>query len=148
MKLNIKYIKMNKKPFYKIKEIVSNINEIIKHNIQFNIIAIIGSQDILITNNNLNIVQIHIIDETGKIKLLIENFSDKTILNNLLKIGNECIFRNLKAKLYNGYLYFILNYIENNNIKSSKNNICKREKIFINSNDYSQIKFSIIDKKQ
>ena len=139
---------MNKKPFYKIKEIVSNINEIIKYNIQFNIIAIICSQDILITNNNLNIVQIHIIDETGKIKLLIENFSDKTILNNLLKIGNECIFRSLKAKLYNGYLYFILNYIENNNIKSSQNNICKREKIFIKSNDYSQIKFSIIETKQ
>ena len=139
---------MNKKPFYKIKEIVSNINEIIKYNIQFNIIAIICSQDILITNNNLNIVQIHIIDETGKIKLLIENFSDKTILNNLLKIGNECIFRSLKAKLYNGYLYFILNYIENNNIKSSQNNICKREKIFIKSNDYSQIKFSILETKQ
>jgi hypothetical protein len=139
---------MNKKPFYKIKEIVSNINEIIKYNIQFNIIAIICSQDILITNNNLNIVQIHIIDETGKIKLLIENFSDKTILNNLLKIGNECIFRSLKAKLYNGYLYFILNYIENNNIKSSQNNICKREKIFIKSNDYSQIKFSILETKK
>ena len=139
---------MNKKPFYKIKEIVSNINEIIKRNIQFNIIAIICSQDILITNNNLNIIQLSIIDDTGRIKLLVENFSDKTILNNLLKIGNECIFRNLKAKLFNGYLYFILNFIENNNIKLSQNNICKREKISINSNDYSQIKFSIIDTKQ
>ena len=138
---------MNKKPFYKIKEIVSNINEIIKRNIQFNIIAIICSQDILITNNNLNIIQLSIIDDTGRIKLLVENFSDKTILNNLLKIGNECIFRNLKAKLFNGYLYFILNFIENNNIKLSQNNICKREKISINSNDYSQIKFSIIKKK-
>jgi hypothetical protein len=138
---------MNKKPFYKIKEIVSNINEIIKRNIQFNIIAIICSQDILITNNNLNIIQLSIIDDTGRIKLLVENFSDKTILNNLLKIGNECIFRNLKAKLFNGYLYFILNFIENNNIKLSQNNICKREKISINSNDYSQIKFSIIEKK-
>ena len=139
---------MNKKPFYKIKEIVSNINEIIKRNIQFNIIAIICSQDILITNNNLNIIQLSIIDDTGRVKLLVENFSDKTILNNLLKIGNECIFRNLKAKLFNGYLYFILNFIENNNIKLSQNNICKREKISINSNDYSQIKFSIIDTKQ
>ena len=138
---------MNKKPFYKIKEIVSNINEIIKRNIQFNIIAIICSQDILISNNNLNIIQLSIIDDTGRIKLLVENFSDKTILNNLLKIGNECIFRNLKAKLFNGYLYFILNFIENNNIKLSQNNICKREKISINSNDYSQIKFSIIKKK-
>jgi hypothetical protein len=138
---------MNKKPFYKIKEIVSNINEIIKRNIQFNIIAIICSQDILITNNNLNIIQLSIIDDTGRVKLLVENFSDKTILNNLLKIGNECIFRNLKAKLFNGYLYFILNFIENNNIKLSQNNICKREKISINSNDYSQIKFSIIEKK-
>lgn len=138
---------MNKKPFYKIKEIVSNINEIIKRNIQFNIIAIICSQDILITNNNLNIIQLSIIDDTGRVKLLVENFSDKTILNNLLKIGNECIFRNLKAKLFNGYLYFILNFIENNNIKLSQNNICKREKISINSNDYSQIKFSIIKKK-
>ena len=108
---------MNKKPFYKIKEIVSNINEIIKRNIQFNIIAIICSQDILITNNNLNIIQLSIIDDTGRVKLLVENFSDKTILNNLLKIGNECIFRNLKAKLFNGYLYFILNFIENNNIE-------------------------------
>ena len=140
-------LKMNKKPFYKIKEIVSNINEIIKRNIQFNIIAIICSQDILITNNNLNIIQLSIIDDTGRVKLLVENFSDKTILNNLLKIGNECIFRNLKAKLFNGYLYFILNFIENNNIKLSQNNICKREKISINSNDYSQIKFSIIEKK-
>ena len=139
---------MNKKPFYKIKEIVSNINEIIKRNIQFNIIAIICSQDILITNNNLNIIQLSIIDDTGRVKLLVENFSDKTILNNLLKIGNECIFRSLKAKLYNGYLYFILNYIENNNIKSSQNNICKREKIFIKSNDYSQIKFSILETKK
>ena len=138
---------MNKKPFYKIKEIVSNINEIIKRNIQFNIIAIICSQDILITNNNLNIIQLSIIDDTGRVKLLVENFSDKTILNNLLKIGKECIFRSLKAKLYNGYLYFILNYIENNNIKSSQNNICKKKKIFIKSNDYSQIKFSIIEKK-
>ena len=138
---------MNKKPFYKIKEIVSNINEIIKRNIQFNIIAIICSQDILITNNNLNIIQLSIIDDTGRVKLLVENFSDKTILNNLLKIGNECIFRNLKAKLFNGNLYFILNFIENNNIKLSQNNICKREKISINSNDYSQIKFSIIEKK-
>ena len=138
---------MNKKPFYKIKEIVSNINEIIKRNIQFNIIAIICSQYILITNNNLNIIQLSIIDDTGRVKLLVENFSDKTILNNLLKIGNECIFRNLKAKLFNGYLYFILNFIENNNIKLSQNNICKREKISINSNDYSQIKFSIIEKK-
>lgn len=138
---------MNKKPFYKIKEIVSNINEIIKRNIQFNIIAIICSQDILITNNNLNIIQLSIIDDTGRVKLLVENFSDKTILNNLLKIGNECIFRNLKAKLFNGYLYFILNFIEINNIKLSQNNICKREKISINSNDYSQIKFSIIEKK-
>ena len=138
---------MNKKAFYKIKEIVSNINEIIKRNIQFNIIAIICSQDILITNNNLNIIQLSIIDDTGRVKLLVENFSDKTILNNLLKIGNECIFRNLKAKLFNGYLYFILNFIENNNIKLSQNNICKREKISINSNDYSQIKFSIIEKK-
>jgi hypothetical protein len=138
---------MNKKPFYKIKEIISNINEIIKRNIQFNIIAIICSQDILITNNNLNIIQLSIIDDTGRVKLLVENFSDKTILNNLLKIGNECIFRNLKAKLFNGYLYFILNFIENNNIKLSQNNICKREKISINSNDYSQIKFSIIEKK-
>ena len=79
-------LKMKNKPFHQIKDIVCNINEIIKKNIQFNIISIILSQDIIISNDNMNIIQIHIIDETGKIKMLIENISNLTILNDIIKI--------------------------------------------------------------
>ena len=136
---------MKNKPFHQIKDIVCNINEIIKKNIQFNIISIILSQDIIISNDNMNIIQIHIIDETGKIKMLIENISNLTILNDIIKIGNECIFRNIKAKLFNNYLYFIIDYNEQNNIIVSKNNFCKRDKISIESINYSHIQFKIIE---
>jgi hypothetical protein len=136
---------MKNKPFHQIKDIVCNINEIIKKNIQFNIISIILSQDIIISNDNMNIIQIHIIDETGKIKMLIENISNLTILNDIIKIGNECIFRNIKAKLFNNYLYFIIDYNEQNNIIVSNNNFCKRDKISIESINYSHIQFKIIE---
>lgn len=138
-------LKMKNKPFHQIKDIVCNINEIIKKNIQFNIISIILSQDIIISNDNMNIIQIHIIDETGKIKMLIENISNLTILNDIIKIGNECIFRNIKAKLFNNYLYFIIDYNEQNNIIVSNNNFCKRDKISIESINYSHIQFKIIE---
>lgn len=136
---------MKNKPFHQIKDIVCNINEIIKKNIQFNIISIILSQDIIISNDNMNIIQIHIIDETGKIKMLIENISNLTILNDIIKIGNECIFRNIKAKFFNNYLYFIIDYNEQNNIIVSNNNFCKRDKISIESINYSHIQFKIIE---
>ena len=138
-------LKMKNKPFHQIKDIVCNINEIIKKNIEFNIISIILSQDIIISNDNMNIIQIHIIDETGKIKMLIENISNLTILNDIIKIGNECIFRNIKAKLFNNYLYFIIDYNEQNNIIVSNNNFCKRDKISIESINYSHIQFKIIE---
>ena len=138
-------LKMKNKPFHQIKDIVCNINEIIKKNIKFNIISIILSQDIIISNDNMNIIQIHIIDETGKIKMLIENISNLTILNDIIKIGNECIFRNIKAKLFNNYLYFIIDYNEQNNIIVSNNNFCKRDKISIESINYSHIQFKIIE---
>ena len=70
---------MKNKPFHQIKDIVCNIDEIIKKNIQFNIISIILSQDIIISKDNMNIIQIHIIDENKKIKMLIENISNLTI---------------------------------------------------------------------
>ena len=127
------------------KDIVCNIDEIIKKNIQFNIISIILSQDIIISKDNMNIIQIHIIDETGKIKMLIENISNLTILNDIIKIGNECIFRNIKAKFFNNYLYFIIDYNEQNNIIVSNNNFCKRDKISIESINYSHIQFKIIE---
>ena len=136
---------MKNKPFHQIKDIVCNIDEIIKKNIQFNIISIILSQDIIISKDNMNIIQIHIIDETGKIKMLIENISNLTILNDIIKIGNECIFRNIKAKLFNDYLYFIIDYNEQNNIIVSNNNFCKRDKISIESINYSHIQFKIIE---
>ena len=136
---------MKNKPFHQIKDIVCNIDEIIKKNIQFNIISIILSQDIIISNDNMNIIQIHIIDETGKIKMLIENISNLTILNDIIKIGNECIFRNIKAKFFNNYLYFIIDYNEQNNIIVSNNNFCKRDKISIESINYSHIQFKIIE---
>ena len=136
---------MKNKPFHQIKDIVCNIDEIIKKNIQFNIISIILSQDIIISKDNMNIIQIHIIDETGKIKMLIENISNLTILNDIIKIGNECIFRNIKAKFFNNYLYFIIDYNEQNNIIVSNNNFCKRDKILIESINYSHIQFKIIE---
>lgn len=136
---------MKNKPFHQIKDIVCNIDEIIKKNIQFNIISIILSQDIIISKDNMNIIQIHIIDETGKIKMLIENISNLTILNDIIKIGNECIFRNIKAKFFNNYLYFIIDYNEQNNIIVSNNNFCKRDKISIESINYSHIQFKIIE---
>ena len=136
---------MKNKPFHQIKDIVCNIDEIIKKNIQFNIISIILSQDIIISKDNMNIIQIHIIDETGKIKMLIENISNLTILNDIIKIGNECIFRNIKAKFFNNYLYFVVDYNEQNNIIVSNNNFCKRDKISIESINYSHIQFKIIE---
>ena len=136
---------MKNKPFHQIKDIVCNIDEIIKKNIQFNIISIILSQDIIISKDNMNIIQIHIIDETGKIKMLIENISNLSILNDIIKIGNECIFRNIKAKFFNNYLYFIIDYNEQNNIIVSNNNFCKRDKISIESINYSHIQFKIIE---
>ena len=136
---------MKNKPFHQIKDIVCNIDEIIKKNIQFNTISIILSQDIIISKDNMNIIQIHIIDETGKIKMLIENISNLTILNDIIKIGNECIFRNIKAKFFNNYLYFIIDYNEQNNIIVSNNNFCKRDKISIESINYSHIQFKIIE---
>ena len=136
---------MKNKPFHQIKDIVCNIDKIIKKNIQFNIISIILSQDIIISKDNMNSIQIHIIDETGKIKMLIENISNLTILNDIIKIGNECIFRNIKAKLFNNYLYFIIDYNEQNNIIVSNNNFCKRDKISIESINYSHIQFKIIE---
>ena len=136
---------MKNKPFHQIKDIVCNIDEIIKKNIQFNTISIILSQDIIISKDNMNIIQIHIIDETGKIKMIIENISNLTILNDIIKIGNECIFRNIKAKFFNNYLYFIIDYNEQNNIIVSNNNFCKRDKISIESINYSHIQFKIIE---
>lgn len=136
---------MKNKPFHQIKDIVCNIDEIIKKNIQFNTISIILSQDIIISKDNMNIIQIHIIDETGKIKMLIENISNLTILNDIIKIGNECIFRNIKAKFFNDYLYFIIDYNEQNNIIVSNNNFCQRDKISIESINYSHIQFKIIE---
>ena len=46
---------MKNKPFHQIKDIVCNIDEIIKKNIQFNIISIILSQDIIISKDNNNL---------------------------------------------------------------------------------------------
>ena len=77
--------------------------------------------------------------------MLIENISNLIILNYIIKIVIECIFRNIKAKFFNNYLYFIIDYNEQNNIIVSNNNFCKRDKISIESINYSHIQFKIIE---